>query len=62
MNADQNTDLLDSALRDVLHAWTPLGPGAPRTSPNASSAADGDGTSCASPAPPSGWPASPWAL
>ncbi|MFE2825250.1 PQQ-binding-like beta-propeller repeat protein [Streptomyces sp. NPDC059271] len=29
MNADQNTDLLDRALRDVLHAWTPLDPGAP---------------------------------
>ncbi|MEU8795356.1 PQQ-binding-like beta-propeller repeat protein [Streptomyces sp. NPDC048643] len=29
MSADQNTDQLDRALRDVLHAWTPLGPGAP---------------------------------
>ncbi|MET8518337.1 PQQ-binding-like beta-propeller repeat protein [Streptomyces sp. NPDC005077] len=29
MNADQNADELDRAIRDVLHAWTPNDPGAP---------------------------------
>lgn len=30
MSADQSADQLDRVVRDVLHAWTPDGPGAPK--------------------------------